>query len=45
MCRWMLSLGEQVQPIIDEVMEQIKLLDYVPADATGLTVINDSQQK
>ena len=45
MCRWMLTLGEKVQPVIDEVMEQMKLLPYMQADETTVMVINDQQKK
>ena len=45
MCRWMLTLGEKVQPVIDEVIEQMKLLPYMQADETTVTVINDNQKK
>ena len=45
MCRWLRQLGEKVQPIIDELMEQIKLQTYVQADETTVTVINDHNKK
>ncbi|TNF69268.1 MAG: hypothetical protein EP298_03790 [Gammaproteobacteria bacterium] len=32
MYRWLITLGQKVQPIVDDIMEQIKELPYIQAD-------------
>ena len=41
MCRWMRVLGEKVQPVVNDIMAQIKLLPYLQADETPVTVLKD----
>ncbi|WP_162902157.1 IS66 family transposase [Facilibium subflavum] len=44
MCRWLVQLGQKVQPIVDEIFEQMKPLPYIQADETGVTVVNERTQ-
>lgn len=44
MCRWLAELGEKVQPVVDEVFEQMKLLPYIQADETTVAVVNEKTQ-
>ena len=44
MCRWLVQLGNEVQPIVDEIFEQMTLLPYIQADETKVTVINEKSQ-
>ena len=37
--RWMISMGEQVQELVDYLMEEIKLAGYVHADETPVVVL------
>ncbi len=34
MSRWMVQLGEMITPVIDDMLEQIKLQPYVQIDET-----------
>lgn len=44
MCRWLAEIGEKVQPVVDEVFEQMKLLPYIQADETTVAVVNEKTQ-
>ena len=44
MCRWLAELGEKVQPVVDEIFEQMKLLPYIQADETTVTVVNEKTE-
>jgi transposase len=41
MSRWMVQLGEMVQPVVDEILEQIKLQPYVQVDETTVRVLDN----
>ena len=41
MSRWMVQLGEMVQPVIDDILEQIKLQPYVQVDETTVRVLDN----
>ena len=44
MSRWMMVLGEKVQPIADEIMEQIKELPYIQSDETKAIVLQEKDK-
>ncbi len=41
LCRWMIEIGELVQPLIDDLMEEIKLHRHIHADETPVTLVNN----
>ena len=45
MSRWMLILGNKVQPIVDDIKEQMLPLPYIQADETPVKVLNDTKKK
>jgi len=45
MSRWMIQLGDAVQPLIDQQLKEIKQHCHVHADETRVTVINEKDAK
>ena len=41
MSRWMVQLGIMVQPVVNEILEQIKLQPYVQVDETTVRVLDN----
>ena len=41
MCRWMIQMGEAVEPIVEDIMAQMKALPYIQADETTVTILKD----
>ncbi len=45
MSRWMVQLGEMITPVIDDMLEQIKLQPYVQIDETTVRGVLDNHSK
>lgn len=44
MVRWTMTLGQMVQPVIEQMLEQIKSQQHVHVDETRLTVVDDKNK-
>ena len=45
MCRWMMEVGERCQPIVEEILEQIKSQNHLHVDETTVTVLDEDNKR
>ena len=45
LCRWMMKVGELVSPLVEYLMEEIKLHPHIQADETPVIVLENKENK
>ncbi len=45
MCQWMMAVGEKLGPMLDYLMEDMKLSGYLHADESPVTLLKDPNKK
>jgi transposase len=45
MCQWMMAVGEKLGPMLDYLMEDMKIVGYLHADETPVTLLKDPNKK